>query len=54
MKNRNIKLLTGSVLLSSILLSGCGGEADSGVTKQPHDTSKLGRKVGTKRIGHGM
>ena len=49
MKNRNIKLLTGSVLLSSILLSGCGGEADSGVTKQPHDTSKLGRTVGVEK-----
>ena len=49
MKNRNIKLLTGSALLATILLSGCGGEGDSGVTKQPHDTSKLGRTVGVEK-----
>ncbi len=49
MKNRNLKLLTGSAILSTLLLSGCGGGADSGVTKQPHDTSKLGRMVSVER-----
>ena len=55
MKNRNLKLLTGSVILATLLISGCGGDAASGITKQPHDTSKLGRTVSVEReIGHGM
>ena len=49
MKNRSLKLLTGTAILATLLLSGCGGGADNSITKQPHDTSKLGRTVAIEK-----
>jgi len=49
MKNRSLKLLTGTAILATLLLSGCGGGADNSITKQPHDTSKLGRTVSLEK-----
>jgi len=44
------KLFTTSALLATLFFSGCGGgTTDSGIAKQPHDTSKLGRTVAIEK-----
>ena len=44
------KLFTTSAILATLLFSGCGGGAgENSITKQPHDTSKLGRTVALER-----
>jgi YD repeat-containing protein len=45
-----IQLFTTSAVLAILLFSGCGGGvSDNSITKQPHDTSKLGRTVAQEK-----
>jgi len=49
MKNQNFKFLTVSATLAGILFIGCGTDTKSGLSQQPHDTSKLNRTISDKK-----